>query len=313
MALDWSNERYVRFYRRETPDQAAWCWQAIALWPWLLNKADDAGVIETTKGARGIAGLTRLPLDVVEPALAELVEDGCIVRTDTGYLIPNYIEAQTAKSSPNRRVADHRARSRAAEAADSVTGGNAVKRDVTRRNADDGSCNAELTPSQAKPSRAEDQSPPPARDPSAPPHHPDRVHAIGARMRTRVWDAGLLLAKQIGVTYQRGKPQDVLPKIHFAIAAWLAEGGEDLVVDRVETLIVFRSAKAVSLGHLKFWPEESWWEWTGITRDLGQPLAQASARVDGPDRSRRGGAIGRAPPATDHTRTDLEDPKDFLP
>src|SRR5690349_986751 len=99
MALDWANERYIRFYVREKPDEAAWCWQATALWPQLLRRADRAGVIETRKGARGLAGLTRLPLEVVEPGLVDLVADGCIVQTATGYYIPNYIDAQTTKSS----------------------------------------------------------------------------------------------------------------------------------------------------------------------------------------------------------------------
>lgn len=154
MALDWSNERYVRLYR-ETTDEAAWCWQARAIWPLILRKADRAGVIETTRGAKGIAAEIRIPVEVVEPGLAELVEDGCITATERGYAIPNYIEAQTATSSNTKRQAEWRARERAKEHADAeptVTRRNAR---VTKRYAEETGRNGALRAVDSELSRAE--------------------------------------------------------------------------------------------------------------------------------------------------------------
>ena len=112
MALDWSNERYVRLYTRITGDMALWCWQAKAIWPWLIANADRAGVIGARRGARGVAALVGMPAEVVDVGLADLLEDGCIVATPEGYAIPNYVEAQTARASENKRAADYRARQR---------------------------------------------------------------------------------------------------------------------------------------------------------------------------------------------------------
>jgi len=43
--MDWSNERYVRVYTRDTAEYLALCWQAKALLSLLLRKCDRAGVV----------------------------------------------------------------------------------------------------------------------------------------------------------------------------------------------------------------------------------------------------------------------------
>ncbi len=139
MALDWSNERYVRLYARLTPDMAAWGWQAKAVWPWVLVAADGAGIIATAKGVRGVAAVLAgggFPAEVVEAGLAELIADGCLeaLRDGRGYVVRNYVEAQTATMSGNARKARQRDRERAnrALAADEpVTPGHAESRGVT--------------------------------------------------------------------------------------------------------------------------------------------------------------------------------------
>ena len=77
MGMDWANERYVRLYVRETPDQALWCWQALAIWPWLVVRAERSGELSTRKGAAGLAALLRIPLEVVEPGIADLLAVAC--------------------------------------------------------------------------------------------------------------------------------------------------------------------------------------------------------------------------------------------
>jgi hypothetical protein len=112
VSLDWGSERYVRLYVRDTGDWSAMSWQAQSLFCLMLRKADRTGFVATTKGGRGIAALVRMPLDVTEPALKELVDDGCIQVTDGGFLFPNFIEAQEATSSPAARQRESRERRR---------------------------------------------------------------------------------------------------------------------------------------------------------------------------------------------------------
>ncbi len=112
--MDWANERYVRIYTRVTADDQVMSWQARALWPLLVTKADRAGVIATNHGARGIAALVGWPADVAAPAFAELLEDGRIqeCHQPRGYVIPNYIPAQETPSSDGQRKRDERERRR---------------------------------------------------------------------------------------------------------------------------------------------------------------------------------------------------------
>lgn len=176
MALDWANERWVRLYTRETPDQAAWDWQARALWPWLLARVDGAGVIET-KGAKGLAAIVRLPLEVVELGIAALIEDGCVVPMPRGYVIRNFIEAQTTKSSTNRRQAAVRELDRALTAIAAAAAGMTATANVAATTEESHAVTAghtesrQVTPCHSEPSRAEPKislAPAGARDPGAP-------------------------------------------------------------------------------------------------------------------------------------------------
>jgi hypothetical protein len=207
--LDYANERYVRFYVRETPDEALWCWQARAVWPWLLNKAERSGELRTRKGVAGVAALIRLPIDVVEVGVAELLEDGCLVETDHGYAMPNYVEAQNAVASDTKRKADQRARDRLDESLErsdrnnKVTPGHAESRDVTSSH--EKSLRAE--PIRSEPSRTEEPPLPPkggevvskrVRKAKASDLTPDE-RAIAKRVLDR-------LGERNGISYQGSEP-----------------------------------------------------------------------------------------------------------
>ena len=113
--MNWSDERYVRLYTRDTPEWVALPWQAKALWPLLLRRMDRAGVIEVRPGARRVsmlAGLVQLPLELVEVGLAALLDDGCLVATTEGLVSPNYLAAQESRASDAKRQRDHRERRR---------------------------------------------------------------------------------------------------------------------------------------------------------------------------------------------------------
>jgi hypothetical protein len=111
--MDWSNERWVRVYVRDTTDWVALSWQARALFVLLLRKVDRSGVLDMGKqGPRGVAGLLGVPLDVVASALAELVGDGCVEQHGTSLVVPNFLEAQEAPASDRQRARESRARRR---------------------------------------------------------------------------------------------------------------------------------------------------------------------------------------------------------
>lgn len=124
--MDWSNERYVRVYTRDTADWSCLSWQARALWVLIMRKLDRSGVLATAKGPRGVAALVVMPVEVVEPALAELLEDGCLTAHPLGYVAPNYLEAQECTASDAARQRESRARR-------GLTSGHTGSQDVTKR------------------------------------------------------------------------------------------------------------------------------------------------------------------------------------
>lgn len=141
--MDWSNEPYVKVYTRETDDDLALSWEARALWDRLMAKFDRSGVVETKRGGRGLAAITRMPAEVVERVLPELLEDGRLVEVDDGYMAPNFIAAQEASKSDKLRQRESRERRRSrnldtavTDRDASVTNRDQTSRDVTLCSAD---------------------------------------------------------------------------------------------------------------------------------------------------------------------------------
>jgi hypothetical protein len=96
--MRWEDERWVKVYTRDTGEWLALGWEAQAVFLFALRKADRAGILKTGKmRARGLAGMTGIPLEVVERSLPLLLEDGCLRETDGGYIIPNFLAAQEAR------------------------------------------------------------------------------------------------------------------------------------------------------------------------------------------------------------------------
>lgn len=149
--MNWSDERYVRLYTRDTPDWLFWSWQSRALLPLLMRKVDRAGVLDLGRcGNRGLAVAVGLPVEVADAGLAGLLEDGCVSLVDSVLVIRNFIEAQESAQTDAQRQRERRARHRVeAErgvtqrdnpsqnvtgghaASQIVTGGHAASRDVT--------------------------------------------------------------------------------------------------------------------------------------------------------------------------------------
>ena len=135
--MNWSDERYVKLYVRNTAAWVLWPWQSRCLFPLLLRVADGSGLIDCGRRdrAQGIAALTAVPIEVVEPALAGLLEDGTIEAVDGGVLIPKFIEAQETRQTPaaRKRAQRERDRIKVRENTKDVTRSHTKSPQVTRR------------------------------------------------------------------------------------------------------------------------------------------------------------------------------------
>jgi hypothetical protein len=129
--MDWRNELYVKLYRRETTDDLMLSWEARALWHEMLKRFDRSGIITGRRGALGLAALVRIPQEVVQRAMLELLEDGRIAATEDGWVAPNFMTAQDSRKSDKLRQAEARDRRRN----DAMSQSHAVtKRDVSSQN-----------------------------------------------------------------------------------------------------------------------------------------------------------------------------------
>ncbi len=133
--MRWEDERYVRIYTRDTTELCLLSWQARALLWELIRKGDLSGFIAVGKaGIRGLALLVRMPADVVEQALRGedgLLADGCLVEVDGGLALPNYVEAQQARSSDKLRKQEQRSRDAAERLRSARPVGDEAGRSVT--------------------------------------------------------------------------------------------------------------------------------------------------------------------------------------
>lgn len=156
--MRWDDERYVRIYTRDTSDWVAMSWEARAVFVFLLRAADRAGIVPMgKKGLRGLAALLHVPADVLEPAIMELGEDGCISCDAARIIIPNFMDAQEIPISDAQRKREQRERDRAKALSSSgekpspVTNVTNVTPPVTAGH----DVTQPVTPNRAFPSRAE--------------------------------------------------------------------------------------------------------------------------------------------------------------
>ncbi|MBP6849894.1 MAG: hypothetical protein KA201_39405 [Kofleriaceae bacterium] len=332
MALDWSNERYVRLYRPSV-DHRALCWQARAIWPLLLQEADGAGVLGARKGVAALARAIDVPVEVAEAGIADLLDDGCLMAMPGGYVIRNYVDAQTAIMSDSSRKARQREVDRAVEALTAAAAmtsqassqfGHATSRDVT----DGHGASRDVTPSRAEPSREENTHTAGARDHGAPPPPAaDRgrdAHAVVTMELHDAWSAaGRALTAELGRTATVGgampTPSD-MATIRAVVVEWAAVAGAedrelaDVARDRMGKLLAVRSAKArADKDSLRWWSAPTFWALDGIKRDLADDPEAVAARArgrpgDGQPRRQPHPARGQAPAIVSPHRPDGEIP-----
>lgn len=123
MAIDWPNEDFARLYKRETDDDLLLSWEALAVWHMFLKRCDKSGLLETKRGVRGLAALLRIPHEVIERVLQELLEDGRLRSIPHhGFMAPNYVNANYVARSDKARKAHSRLTQRVTGASEKVTG-----------------------------------------------------------------------------------------------------------------------------------------------------------------------------------------------
>lgn len=116
--MRWDDERYVRVYTRDTPTWCLLSWEARSIFLLLLRVVDRAGILHLGRaGARAVAAVLRAPEDVVNRALAELTEDGCLQVKATWLVIPNFTAAQETpqNDAARKRASREKAKARAME------------------------------------------------------------------------------------------------------------------------------------------------------------------------------------------------------
>jgi hypothetical protein len=279
--VDWSNERYVRLYTRDTSDWLLLSWEARSLWMHLLRKFDRSGVIDLGRhGLRGIAATVGMPIDVVERALPELVTDGCLVRTDSQLAAPNYLEAQEAIASGAQRTREYRERKRSErlltalhpsnESSPEVTRGDAEKRAVT--SGDSMPCRA--VPDHAVPGERS-ASPPfrPSRERSASPplplgwgalsHSKRRVLQKHLQIATRLWDLQETLRH-----HARPSARGLDPTAERLAA--VAERLEAGATEQECELVLRQYAAEAKQSDSRWFNGETNWRASNFTRALGQ-------------------------------------------
>ena len=116
--MDWANERWVRVFTRDTVSWKLCDWRAHTTLLHLFRKVDRAGVLDVgDDGIAGLAAVLELPIEVVEPGIAQLIKTGngrlpTVVFSGASYVIPNFIEAQETPQSDPQRTRESRARRR---------------------------------------------------------------------------------------------------------------------------------------------------------------------------------------------------------
>lgn len=112
--MDWSDERYVRLYTRDTVTWKLIKWQGRHVLTELFRKVDRAGVLDF--GDEGIeeaiSALIDTPLEVVSIGLEKILEREVAVLQGNSLVLPNFLEAQEATQSDKHRQRESRAKRR---------------------------------------------------------------------------------------------------------------------------------------------------------------------------------------------------------
>lgn len=112
--MDWSNERYVRLYVRDTLTWQRLGFEGQAVFCLLLRKVDRVGAlaIDDIEPWEAVALHINAPEDFARVAMERLLRLKVVEHVGQQLLVPNFLEAQEASMSPTMRQKEHRLRRR---------------------------------------------------------------------------------------------------------------------------------------------------------------------------------------------------------
>lgn len=282
--MDWSNERYVRLYTRNTAAWVLWPWQARALFPLLMRAADRAGVIDNSEGPAGVAALVMLPLEVAEVGLAALMkgDSAPVVETPSGYVIRNFLDAQEAAQSPQQRSRESRARRR-----DVALHGDAVRAegDTKRGTADTKHVDPDTDGHAASQSDTDGHSVPFCSVPSGSEKNKARAGDLTERRRllgNRLWQEHMAAHERLRAELKADSlPLRLMGEGRRLIAQVLLEQYPTLdgAEDDCTAYLRKREAQARSLGHIGYFGDAMWNrdEWAKRGRLDAKPAKRTAA------------------------------------
>jgi hypothetical protein len=122
--VNWSEEKYVKLFTRDTPTWRSWPWQARATAPLLMRALEGEGSLSVGRldVNRAVAVTVNLPEEVVAPGLAAMLDDGTLALNDGRLWWPKFEEAQESRKSDAQKQRDYRDRKRRKEHGTAVTG-----------------------------------------------------------------------------------------------------------------------------------------------------------------------------------------------
>lgn len=121
--MDWSNERYVRLYVRDTVTWKLLKWEGQTVLTQLMRKLDRAGVLDLggCTPYEAIEALTELPENIIKTGFNRCIEKKVFVVKNDCILMPNFLDAQETPQSDAERARASRERRRDKAKLQSVT------------------------------------------------------------------------------------------------------------------------------------------------------------------------------------------------
>lgn len=138
--MDFSAERYVRLYVRDSVTWLRLGWDGQCMLMQLLRKANEVGEIDLCGVEPWEAAVVHCgaPAEIAGRGVAKLLELGVLVREGGRLLFPRYVLANEAPTSGAQRMREYRSRKARRETKRNVTDSDATSPIVTRVTRSDG-------------------------------------------------------------------------------------------------------------------------------------------------------------------------------
>lgn len=113
--MDWTDEKYVKLFTRDTVTWRSWPWQGRAVLPLLLRAVDNAGILQVgaREPVRSVALMIDVPEDVVKPGLDALLSDGTAEIVNGVLILPKFNEAQESRKTNAQAKREQREKAKA--------------------------------------------------------------------------------------------------------------------------------------------------------------------------------------------------------